>query len=97
MSQSSLPLCLCEVRACAEIMAAPHIVGVSFQWADHGDEERLLKQGHHSADHGLQTSQGAKVVRWVAVGDTGWLLRVPANASQLVIHQHSTYTDCTVK
>lgn len=46
-----------------------HPEGVSFQWADHGNEERLLQQGDHSADHGLEACQGAKVVGWVAVGE----------------------------
>lgn len=44
-------------------------VGVSFQWSDHEDEERLLQQSDHRADHGLETSQGAEVVGWVSVGD----------------------------
>ncbi|KAG7230362.1 hypothetical protein INR49_024467, partial [Caranx melampygus] len=45
------------------LLAGPPVSGLLFpsQWADHGDEERLLKQGHHSADHGLETCQGAKV------------------------------------
>lgn len=45
-----------------------HPVGVSFQWSNHGDEEWLLQQGDHSADHGLEACQRAKVVGRVAVG-----------------------------
>ncbi len=54
----------------SEVSARPHPVGVSFQWSDHGDEERLLQQSDHSADHGLEACQGAKVVGRVAVGET---------------------------
>lgn len=45
-----------------------HIVGVSFQWSNHGDEEWLLQQGDHSTNHGLEACQRAKVVGRVAVG-----------------------------
>lgn len=48
----------------------PHPVGVSFQRSDHGDEEWLLQQSDHSANHGLEACQGAKVVGRVTVGDT---------------------------
>lgn len=50
--------------------ARPHPVRVSVQRPDHDDEERLLQQSDHSADHGLQARQGAKVVGRVSVRDT---------------------------
>ena len=46
-----------------------HPVGVSLQRSDHGDEERLLQQSDHGADHGLEACQGAEVVGRVAVGE----------------------------
>lgn len=52
-----------------EISVHPHPVRVSFQWSHHGDEEGLLQQSDHSADHGLEACQGAKVVGRVAVGE----------------------------
>lgn len=45
-------------------------VCISFEWSHHRDEEWLLQQSNHSTDHGLQASQGTKVVGWVAVGKT---------------------------
>lgn len=47
----------------------PHPVGISLQRSDHGDEERLLQQSDHGADHGLEACQGAEVVGRVAVGE----------------------------
>lgn len=52
-----------------EISVRPHPVGVSVQGSNHGDEERLLQQSDHSADHGLEACQSAKVVGRVAVGE----------------------------
>lgn len=52
-----------------EISVRPHPVRISVQWSDHGDEERLLQQSDHSADHGLKACQGAKVIGRVAVGE----------------------------
>lgn len=58
---------LWSLQACRENVFS-HIVGVSFQWSNHGDEEWLLQQGDHSANHGLEACQRAKVVGRVAVG-----------------------------
>lgn len=55
---------------CVCVGARPHPVRVSVQRPDHDDEERLLQQSDHSADHGLQARQGAKVVGRVSVRDT---------------------------
>lgn len=52
-----------KIRVCS------HPVGVSAHWSHHGDEERLLQQSDHSADHGLEACQGAKVVGRVTVGE----------------------------
>lgn len=48
----------------------PHPVGVSFQRPQHRNEQRLLQQSKHSADHGLEACQGAKVVGRVTVGES---------------------------
>lgn len=47
----------------------PHPVGISFQRSDHGNEEWLLQQSDHSADHGLEACQCAKVIGRVAAGE----------------------------
>lgn len=66
-SAPSLFLCVSVCRH-AEISESLHPVGVSLQRSDHGDEERLLQQSDHGADHGLEACQRAKVVGRVAVG-----------------------------
>lgn len=52
-----------------EKSVCPHPVGVSFQWSDHGDKERLLQESEQSADHGLEACQRAEVVGRVSVGE----------------------------
>lgn len=56
---------------CVDASAAPHPVGVSLQTSlsHHEDEERLLQQGEHGADHRLEARQRPEVVGGVAVGD----------------------------
>lgn len=60
---------LCQYWNVNTIVSYP--IGISLQRSQHCDEERLLQQGNHGADHRLQPSQSAKVVRWVS-GGGGW-------------------------
>lgn len=53
---------------CVCVLMCAHPVGVPFQRSDHDEEERLLQQSDHSADHGLQARQRSKVVGRVAAG-----------------------------
>ena len=62
----------------------PYPVGVPGERADHGDEEGLLQQGDHSADHGLQAGQGAEVVGRVA-GDGESRVRSPTRKDLRVV------------
>lgn len=54
-------------HVCVGVSAPPHPEGVSFQVYHHDDEERLLQQREHGADHRLEARQGPEVVGWVAV------------------------------
>lgn len=54
---------------CVDTCAAPHPVGVSLQLSHHEDEEGLLQQGEHGADHRLEACERPEVVGRVAVGD----------------------------
>lgn len=47
--------------------AFPHPVGVPMKMCYHDDEERLLQQSNHCADHGLEACQCTEVVGRVAV------------------------------
>ena len=46
-----------------------HPEGLSFQGSHHGHEKRLLEQGEHSTDEGLQARQCPKVVGRVPVNE----------------------------
>lgn len=65
----SVSHCTLRIEMQIETSVLPHPVGVSLKRPDHGDEERLLQQSDHGADHGLEARQGAKVVGRVAVGE----------------------------
>lgn len=54
-------------HVCVGVSAPPHPEGVSFQLYHHDDEERLLQQREHGADHRLEACQGPEVVGRVAV------------------------------
>lgn len=88
--------------------ACPHPVGVSSKWSDHGNEEWLLQQSDHSADHGLEACQCAKVVGWVAAGEmrvvktpnentrTLRLMRSVLETNELLLSVHKSYmTTCS--